>query len=206
MQPREPARSPRGPRSGSPPGATREAIAESARRQFAELGYGHATLRGIAEEAGVDQRLVTHYFGSKQALFVAVFQVPFDPAAAFGQLLAGDPAELGERVARFILGVLSAEAPRRTIAGTVRAAASEPEVAELLGRALHEQLIKPIARQLIADQPELRASLLAAQVVGLVLARHIVAVQPLASADHEQLIAALAPVAQHYLTGPLGPE
>ena len=43
-------------RSGRRPGptTTREAIAEAARRQFAELGYDRTTLRGIAGEAGVD--------------------------------------------------------------------------------------------------------------------------------------------------------
>lgn len=167
------------------------------------MGYEHTTLRGVAEEAGVDQRLVSHYFGTKQELFVAVFQVPFDPGAAFGHLLSGDRSEIGQRVAQFIVTVLGNDAPRRTMVGAVRAAAGEPQVAQLLSRALADRLIKPIAEQVSADNPQLRASLLASQVVGLVMARHIVAVEPLASTPDQTLIAALAPVAQHYLTGDL---
>ncbi|MBM7784700.1 AcrR family transcriptional regulator [Tenggerimyces flavus] len=37
-------------------------------RQFGELGFDKATMRGIAEEARVSQGLVRHHFGSKEAL------------------------------------------------------------------------------------------------------------------------------------------
>ena len=49
---------------------TREAILEAARQQFGELGYRHTTLRSIGRLAEVDPRLVLHYFGSKEQLFI----------------------------------------------------------------------------------------------------------------------------------------
>ena len=65
-------------RTGRRPGVsgTREAILDAARRAFAEQGYQHATIRGVADLAGVDPALVHHYFGTKQGLFVAAMQLP----------------------------------------------------------------------------------------------------------------------------------
>ncbi len=40
--------------------------------------------------------------------------------------------------------------------------------------------------------------------VGLVVARYIVRVEPLASADPEAVVAAVAPTLQRYLTGSIG--
>jgi hypothetical protein len=51
------------------------------------------------------------------------------------------------------------------------------------------------------DRPELRASLIGAQFVGMAMARHVVAVEPLASAPAEQVVRALTPVIEHYLNG-----
>lgn len=43
-------------------------IRDAAMRQFGELGFDKATMRGIAEEANVSPGLVRHHFGSKEAL------------------------------------------------------------------------------------------------------------------------------------------
>jgi AcrR family transcriptional regulator len=46
----------------------RARIRDAAMRHFAEHGFARATIRGIAETAGVSSGLVRHHFGSKQAL------------------------------------------------------------------------------------------------------------------------------------------
>ena len=48
-----------------------------------------------------------------------------------------------------------------------------------------------------------RASLAGSQIVGVVMARHIVLIEPLASIEEERLVEALAPTIQRYLCGPL---
>jgi AcrR family transcriptional regulator len=48
--------------------ATREALADSARRLFAERGYAGTTVRDIAADAGVTERTFYRYFGDKSAL------------------------------------------------------------------------------------------------------------------------------------------
>jgi AcrR family transcriptional regulator len=192
-------------RAGRRPGAsgTREAISDAARRGFAELGYDRTTIRGIAEEAGVDPALVMHYFGSKQKLFLAVMELPFDPGRELPPLLAGPRSQAGLRLARFAVGVMEDPRARTVLIGILRAAASEPEAARLTRELVAGQIVAAFSESLTVDQPELRANLVASQVVGLVIARHVIQVEPLASLDSEALIEAIAPNLQRYLTRPL---
>ncbi len=88
-------------RTGRRPGdsGTRAAILDAARRAFAERGYDLASIRAVAEVAGVDPALVRHYFGSKEGLFVAAMELPVDPTELVRMLLAGDREHIGERIA-----------------------------------------------------------------------------------------------------------
>jgi AcrR family transcriptional regulator len=192
-------------RSGRRPGptGTREAIREAAERLFAERGYDRTSLRAIASAAGVDQKLVAHFFGSKQRLFVEVFTPPFDPAIAIPQVLAGDRAEIGERVARFLLTVLEDPVGRRRMTGLIRAAASEPEAARMVRDLISREILARIIDALAVEDAGVRASLLGSQVVGLAMARYIVGVEPLASMPADDVIAAIAPNLQRYLVEPL---
>ena len=67
------------------------------------------------------------------------------------------------------------------------------------------RLLTPLTRLTGGDRPELRASLVGAQMAGLAFARYIVGLPRLAAATPEELIGALTPVLQHYLTGDLSP-
>ncbi len=62
-----------------------------------------------------------------------------------------------------------------------------------------------ILDELGVDDGAARASLVGSQVVGLVMARYIVAVEPLASMPADAVAAAIAPNLQRYLVEPLGP-
>jgi AcrR family transcriptional regulator len=160
-------------------------------------------MRAIAADAGVDQKLIAHFFGSKHRLFVEVFTPPFDPAVASPAVFAGDRAELGERVARFLLGVLENPASRQRFTGLVRAAASEPEAARMVRDLITREVLARIVEALGVDDADVRASLLGSQVVGLVMARYIVGVEPLASMPADAVVEAIAPNVQRYLVEPL---
>src|SRR3954469_15074035 len=88
-------------RSGRRPGdpQTRSAITASARRSFAQAGYDRATIRAIAAPAGVDPALVVHYFGSKEALFRDVMQLPPGAADRIAHLGEGPAHSIGRRLA-----------------------------------------------------------------------------------------------------------
>src|SRR3954469_20133305 len=175
---------------------TRQAILDAARRQFAELGYDRTSMRSIATEAGVDPALVIHFHGTKQRLFVAVVELPFDPDEALPSILAGDADEVGLRFARFIVGLLESDEGRRRMSGLVRAAASEPEAARMVRELVTERVIGPLVAGLGVPDAPLRASLVGAQVVGLVMARHVVGVHPLAELAPDRLVEVLAPAFQ----------
>lgn len=188
-------------RAGRRPGVsgTREAIAAAARGLFAVHGYDRTTLRAIAREAGVDPALVVHFFGSKQRLFLAVVELPFEPAQVMPQILAGDRNEVGRRFAGFVVDLLENPESRSRVVGLVRAAASEPAAARVMRELLAGRILGPLAAALGTGDSELRATLVGSQVVGLVMARYVVGVEPLAALEAEALVDALAPTLQRYL-------
>jgi AcrR family transcriptional regulator len=192
-------------RGGRRPGdsGTRGAVLAAAQRQFAQLGYDRTTMRSVAAEAGVDQKLVGYFFGSKQRLFVAATTLPFDPAEMVPGVLDGDPAALGERVARFIVGLLEDADAGPRIIGLIRAAGAEPEAAAMVRDLFTRELWARGAKLLPADQPELRISLLSCQLIGLMMARYIIGAEPLASLPPQAVVTAIAPTLQQLLTGPL---
>lgn len=194
-----------GTRTGRRPGesGTREAIADAARRRFAEGGYDRATIRAIAADAGVDPALVLHFFRSKQELFASVMALPFEPENVMDEILAGPRSQIGLRLARFAVTTLERPDAQRVLTGILRAAASEPEAARLVRERLAERIIGAITEGLGVPDARVRASLVSSQTVGLVMARYIIRVEPLASMDPEALIVALAPNLQRYLTGSL---
>jgi AcrR family transcriptional regulator len=194
-------------RTGRPPGSTRnrEAILAAAAHQFSELGYDRTSMRAVAAEAGVDQALIAHYFGSKQQLFIAATEFPLDPAKLLPEILGGDRNTIGERLARAQLTRLEAPGARRRLTGLVRAASSEPQAARMLREFLTRQIVAPVAEALGSDQPELRASLVGSQIIGLLMTRYIVELEPLASLPAERVADLIAPTLQRYLTHPLPP-
>jgi AcrR family transcriptional regulator len=191
-------------RSGRRPGptTTREAIAEAARRQFAELGYDRTTLRGIAAEAGVDVALIAQFYGSKDALFREVMALPPTVAEAMAALADGPEATIGHRLAEVIVGMLENPRSRSIVLGRIRSASSHPDAADLVRETVTRDIGR-LAAALTDDEPEIRAVLVGSQIVGLALARYIVRVEPLASLPPAAVIDYLAPAFQHYLVGKL---
>jgi AcrR family transcriptional regulator len=194
-----------GRRSGRRPGdsGTRDAIRAAAREQFAQQGYDRTSMRSVALAAGVDPTLVSHFFGSKQRLFAEVMQLPFDPSVVLPRILAGDRAGIGARLAGFITAILQSPEGYARMAGLVRAAASEDAAAMVVRERVSRDILAPLAAGLGSDRPELRGSLAASQMVGLIMARHVVKIEPLASLTPEQVAALIAPTLQRYLTEPL---
>ena len=87
-------------RRGRRPGGTdtRAELLDAARVEFAQRGYEGATVRVIADRAGVDPAMVNHWFGGKEALFSEALQLPVNPAEVMTAILPGDPERLAERI------------------------------------------------------------------------------------------------------------
>jgi AcrR family transcriptional regulator len=194
-------------RTGRRPGnsGTREAILDAARRAFAERGYQQASIRGVAEMAGVDPALVHHYFGRKQDLFVAAVEIPVNPFDAFVELVSEEGLEtLGERLLGLFLSVWDQSDQHSPLLALIRSAVSEERAAAMLREFITEEILGRIARELGTPDARLRTNLVASQLVGLIMARYVIRIEPLASTPAPLLVAAVGPTLQRYLTGDLG--
>jgi TetR/AcrR family transcriptional regulator len=64
------------------PAATRQKLLSAARREFARSGLAGARVDEIAARAGVNKQLVYHYFGDKDALYLAVLEWVYEEIRA----------------------------------------------------------------------------------------------------------------------------
>ncbi|WP_326807818.1 MULTISPECIES: TetR family transcriptional regulator [unclassified Streptomyces] len=185
------------------PGA-RERILASARGEFAERGYDKVSVRAIARGAGVDAALVHHYFGTKEQVFAAAIEAAFAPAVAVPDALdaAGSREELGERVVGVFFRIWEDPATRDPMLAIVRSAVNNEHAAAVFRRLLTRDLLSRVAGRLESPDAELRVTLAAAQMVGAMLLRYVIRIEPVASEPVAELVARLAPVVQHHLTGP----
>lgn len=190
-------------RTGRRPGAggTRDKILRAARTQFGRHGFEATTIRGIAAAARVDPKLVLHYFESKDGVFAAAMEFPFDPAAAIPTLLAPGLDGLGERLARFFIDVWDSPGGARAQA-IVRSVVTSESAASLMRDFVSREVLARVAQALKLDRPQVRASLAASQLIGIAMLRYVVKVEPLASAPPDRIAAWIGPALQRYFTDP----
>lgn len=193
-------------RSGRRPGNqdTRSSILDAARRSFAEWGYDKASIRTIAAAAEVDPALVHHYFGTKEKLFLAAMNAPINPGELIPQALHGPREEAGERLVRLVLTVWDSPAGAAALA-MFRSALSNEWTARLLREFVITQILRRAVGELVSDPGEapMRSALVATQMAGLMVARYVLKLEPLASGDVDTLVAAIGPNVQRFLTDPM---
>ncbi|SFE14940.1 hypothetical protein SAMN05216574_102270 [Blastococcus tunisiensis] len=145
-----------------------------------------------------------HYFGSKDKLFLAAIQAPADPGDFLPEVLAGGRDDLGRNVVRMLLRVW--DGPMRPAAlALVRSAVTNEWSARLLREFLVSQVLRRVVGTLDmpAREREIRGSLAASQLIGLVVGRYVLKLEPLVSASPDWLAATVGPNVQRYLTGPI---
>lgn len=193
--------------AGRRPGesGTREAILEAARTAFADAGYDRATIRGIAAAAGVDPALVLHYFGSKEGLFEAALELPVRPAEISARGAAAGIDQLGATVVRTFLEAWEPPETRVRLLAMLRSAMTNETAMGTIRDLLVREVFGPITQTLGVSDAQLRAELVGSQFVGLAMMRFVGRIEPLASASVDELVAAVGPTAQRYLTGDLNP-
>lgn len=143
-----------------------------------------------------------HYFGNKDKLFLAAIEAPANPSEFLPEVLAGGRENLGENIVRMLLRVW--DGPMRPAAlALVRSAVANEWTAKLLREFLVSQILRRVVGTLglPTAEREARGSLAASQLMGLVMARYVLRVEPLASAAPESIVAAVGPTVQRYLTG-----
>jgi AcrR family transcriptional regulator len=194
-------------RTGRRAGAsgTREAILDAARSRFARHGYDGATIRAIAADAGVDPALVHHFFGTKEKLFVAAIRFPVVPSEILPGIVANHPDRVGEAIVRLVLSMWEEPQARETALGVVRSAVTNEAAARMLREFVSSAILGTVTKAARLPDPELRAALVASQVVGLAFVRLVIRLEPVASASVDELVEAVGPTIQRYLTGDVRP-
>src|SRR5262249_24359518 len=135
--------------------------------------------------------------------FEAAIEVAFAPALNAPGAVADGPLDgVGERLTRFILGIWENPTTRTPLLAIVRSAVNNDTAAAVFRRLIGAQLLRRVAAQVEREDAELRAELAAAQLVGCARLRYVIKVEPLASADLDQIVARVAPVVQGHLTAP----
>jgi AcrR family transcriptional regulator len=192
-------------RPGRPPGAsdTRERILANARELFARNGLDKTSIRAVAAAAGVDPALVHHYFGSKQQLFAAAIHIPIDPMEVIGPLRATPLDKLGYTLPSLLLPLWDSKLGTGFIA-ELRSVLAGSEVS-LLRTFLQEVIAVEVGSRV--DNPPgtgvIRVQFVASQLVGVMMARYILELEPFRSLPPERIARTIAPNLQRYLTGDL---
>lgn len=188
-------------RSGRRPGDTdtKTQILDAARELFAANGIDKTSIRAIAAAAGVDPALVHHYFGTKHQLFVTAVEFPFDPSVILDQLDATEFNDLGAQIIRTVLTIWDSDFQSAGVA-ILRSNLAATD-AGLLRPFLSEFILANIGSRMTGNDAAKRAGLVASQVIGLIIARYLVKLEPIVSMSIEEAADAVGPTLQRYLAG-----
>ena len=191
-----------GRRRGSPD--TRESILEVARRLFSDKGFDATTVRAIASDAGVDPAMIHHYFGTKEELFRESLSIPFDPTTEIPKIVAEGREHAGANLIRMFVRIWDSPLGGAA-AAMIRSAMSNEWTTRLLREFITTQILRKVTAELKLDPAEapLRVSLVASQLAGLAITRYIIKLEPIASLPVDDLVKAIGPNVQRYITGSL---
>ncbi|MCG7593380.1 TetR family transcriptional regulator [Mycobacterium sp. PSTR-4-N] len=192
-------------RPGRPPGASdsRDRILAAARDLFARNGFDNTSIRSIAAAASVDGALVHHYFGTKTQLFAAAIHIPIDPMSVIGPLREVPVDRIGHVLPSLLLPLWDSEMGKGFIA-TLRSLLAGSDVAMV--RSFLQDVITAEVGARVDDPPgtgRVRVQFVASQLVGVVMARYILELEPFKSLPVDQVAETIAPNLQRYLTGDL---
>jgi len=183
------------------------AVLQAARVAFASRGYAVTTIKSVAAAAGVAPAVVRSLYENKDRLFTAAMRLPFDPADAVPDLLAPGLSGMGDRVVRLTLTLVADEAVRRDLVRLLRSDAAagatvDGSTVDQL-RAVSEFLSATVVDRVVAavgvPDARLRVSVISSYLMGIITARYVMKLEPLASATDEEIVAMVGPAIQALL-------
>ena len=177
---------------------------EVAREQFSTREFNSVTVRGIAEEAGVDPSLVSYYFGGKSGLLRAAMSLPADPVAA--ALKEMTPLEgAGSRVFRVILNLWEETNANHAARVLIHQLLSSEETMYVFRTWIDESVVTPVSKMLGGPDRRLRAASGVGLIIGALLNRYIAGIEPVASASIEDSAAFYSVCLQYLFTPEIFP-
>jgi AcrR family transcriptional regulator len=182
---------------------SRQRIIDAARNRFMRDGYERATVRAIATDAGVDVAMVYYFFGNKEGLFTeSALTGPEHPLHQLAELLDEGTAQVGHRLVRRFIEQWDAGRVYEPLVAVWRGAAIQPQARNVLHNSLAGPVAERVAAQFGVSDAELRVELIASHLVGLAFARYQLRIEPLASAEVEDVVAWVGPTIERYLANP----
>jgi AcrR family transcriptional regulator len=170
--------------------ATREAILESAIRNFARSGYDGVGVREIAGDAGVTAMMVNRYFGSKEQLFAEAVETSFAPPA----VIAADSDSLAHDAAAALVEHTGPDAEPLLPFLIMLRSVSNPRAVEIVREGIERHVGRRLARQLPASGRQIRTEAMLAVIAGILLMRRMITTRALSEADPDQLVSVLEAV------------
>lgn len=173
---------------------TRERLVDAARRRFMAEGYQAVSLRSLASEVGVDVAMISYFFGSKQGLFGEAMALPVNPVAVFNLVIAGDLEDLPERLLTHFLAVWDGADTGPQLQALAIAATAQPELGRVVREAVSSEIVEGLAKRIGGRGAAQRAAAFTAQITGLVFARYVLRLEPLASMAPKDVVRRVAPM------------
>lgn len=186
-----------GRRAGDP--NTRGEIIEAARHEFAVHGFDRTSMRGVARAAGVDPALIHHYFDGKDDLFVASLALDFSPRDELRAALDVPHHQLGVAVITFVLTLWDSPQRQPALIAILRSSTTTEHATDLLRDGLVRTLMGEVARAANLADPSRSVPFVISQTVGLIFARYVLRLEPLASMPVDEVAAVVGPTIQRYL-------
>ena len=176
-------------------------ILAAARKSFAEHGLAGTSVRAIARSADVDPALEYHYYGSQNGLLDASTTPPAEFLESVASVWASPRRELGVSLVKNLVEIWSDERLSPIIRSILLIAEHDPRTKEKLRLVIERSLMGPALRDLDESERAIRAGLVSTQLMGLAFIRYVWKVDPIASMSDDQIVAAVAPNLQQFISG-----
>jgi AcrR family transcriptional regulator len=184
----------------------KSAIVAAARDRFAEFGYSGASVRSIARAADVDPALIRHYFRDKAGLFAAASDLPVARDDLLAEFESYPRDRLGEGLARAFFAVWDTPKGHERLRVLIATAPGEPQTLRALSQFASLGILGAIGQSLGGDNAHLRVTLAGTHLMGVMLGRVILGIEPIASLPLDRLVAWVSPGLTRLLTGPEPPQ
>lgn len=162
--------------------ATRIRLLDAARELFLAHGYNAVGLREVAAKAGVDVTLVRRYFGSKQRLFTEATDVSDNVEEVQD---AADNAVGHTMIARVLAARHDVDAPLFALLRS----SGDPSVVARLNAQLDHGITRNLAKRITAENPRIRADMVAALLLGIGVQRVLLKKKPMVGARDDDIAA-----------------
>lgn len=196
----------RGRPGGKRASTTYDDILSAARYEFSRQGFDKVTLRAIARRAGCDPKLIHYYFGGKDELFTKAAQQIIGDSHLLDLFIQQDAkrassvdGSLGVTLIRAFLKFMETTEPGEAYLSLVRNAGRDDHARDLMVALVRGELTSDRLKAIKTDRIEKRMVLVGSQMLGLIMARDVFRVEPLASMSSGALARIIGPTLDRYL-------